>query len=53
MSETKKLIHLVQRHGQTTLNAQNAFRSRLDPHLDETGKKQAEDAAEAAWDVGI
>lgn len=53
MSETKKLIHLVQRHGQTTLNSQNAFRSRLDPHLDETGKKQAEDAAEAAWDEGI
>jgi broad specificity phosphatase PhoE len=51
--ETKKLIHLVQRHGQTTLNSKKAFRSRLDPHLDATGKKQAEDAADAVWDENI
>ena len=43
----------MQRHGQTTLNAKKAFRSRLDPHLDETGKNQSEDAAKSAWDEGI
>ena len=43
----KKLVHIIQRHGQTTLNAKNCFRSRLDPDLNSKGIAQA-DAAVAA-----
>jgi broad specificity phosphatase PhoE len=43
----KKLIAVVQRHGQTVFNAKKAFRGRLDPALDAKGKSQAEDAADA------
>jgi broad specificity phosphatase PhoE len=42
----KSLIALLHRHGETSLNAQNAFRSRMDPCLNETGIKQAEASAE-------
>jgi len=42
----KKLIAIVQRHGSTVLNEDNKFRARLDPPLDDKGKKQAEEAAE-------
>src|SRR5271166_5378987 len=42
----KSLIALLHRHGETSLNAQNAFRSRMDPCLNETGLKQAEASAE-------
>ena len=45
MSE-KKLIAILQRHGSTILNADNSFRSRMDPPLDDAGIKQAEKAAE-------
>lgn len=45
MSE-KKLIAILQRHGSTILNANNSFRSRMDPPLDDEGIKQAEKAAE-------
>jgi broad specificity phosphatase PhoE len=45
MSE-KKLIAILQRHGSTLLNANNSFRSRMDPPLDKEGISQAEKAAE-------
>jgi broad specificity phosphatase PhoE len=49
----KKLIALIQRHGSTTLNEDNKFRSRMDPPLDTKGLKQAEDAAENLRNEGI
>ena len=42
----KKLIAILQRHGSTLLNTSNAFRSRMDPPLDDEGVKEAEKAAE-------
>ena len=42
----KHLVALLHRHGETTLNADNAFRSRMDPPLNDVGLKQAEAAAE-------
>lgn len=42
----KKLIACVQRHGNTILNEDNKFRSRMDPPLNAKGHKQAEDAAQ-------
>jgi broad specificity phosphatase PhoE len=41
----KKLIALLQRHGDTEANEENVFRSRLDPPLNNKGIKQAEAAA--------
>lgn len=41
----KKLVAIVQRHGDTSLNDDGCFRSRLDPPLNEEGIKQAEKAA--------
>jgi probable phosphoglycerate mutase len=41
----KKLIALLQRHGDTEANEENIFRSRLDPSLNDKGIKQAEAAA--------
>ena len=46
MSDNKKLIAVIQRHGSTTLNEDNKFRSRMDPPLDAKGLRQAEDAAQ-------
>ena len=43
----KKLIALVQRHGETDTNKENLFRSRLDPALNDKGLSQAEQAAKA------
>ncbi len=42
----KKLIAILQRHGSTILNANNSFRSRMDPPLDAEGIKQAEKATD-------
>lgn len=42
----KRLIALLHRHGETSLNAGNVFRSRLDPPLNEDGLRQAAEAAE-------
>jgi len=53
LEKEKKLAHVVQRHGQTTLNAKKAYRGRLDPHLDDKGKKQAQDAADNLKNEGI
>lgn len=44
--ENRKLIGIIQRHGSTSLNEDNKFRSRMDPPLDAKGVKQAEDAAQ-------
>jgi probable phosphoglycerate mutase len=41
----KKLIALIQRHGDTEANDKDVFRSRLDPSLNDKGIKQAEAAA--------
>lgn len=41
----KKLICILQRHGDTALNEDNKFRSRMDPPLDEKGIAHAEAAA--------
>ncbi len=41
---TERMVALVSRHGQTVLNAQKAYRSWLDPELDEVGIQQAEAA---------
>jgi broad specificity phosphatase PhoE len=46
MTTANRLVALLHRHGETTLNANNAFRSRMDPPLNEEGLKQAEGAAE-------
>jgi broad specificity phosphatase PhoE len=37
-------VHVV-RHGRTTLNAEGRYRGRLDPHLDDVGRAQADEAA--------
>jgi broad specificity phosphatase PhoE len=42
---SKKLIALLQRHGDTEANDENVYRSRLDPSLNDKGIKQAEAAA--------
>jgi 2,3-bisphosphoglycerate-dependent phosphoglycerate mutase len=43
----KKLIAILVRHGDTEINEQNLFRSRLDPPLNPKGVEQAEEVAEA------
>ena len=43
----KKLIAIVQRHGDTDANEVNVFRSRLDPPLNKKGLAQAAAAAKA------
>ena len=43
----KKLVAIVVRHGDTTLNDDGCFRSRLDPPLNEAGFAQAKKAAKA------
>lgn len=43
----KKLIAILVRHGDTTINEANLFRSRLDPPLNPKGIDQAEGVAEA------
>lgn len=47
MAEEKKLVAIVQRHGDTSLNDDGCFRSRLDPPLNEKGIAQAKAAAKA------
>lgn len=49
----KKLIAIVVRHGDTTLNDDGCFRSRLDPPLNENGLKQAQKAAKAISKAGF
>lgn len=46
----KKLIALILRHGESNANANNVFRSRLDPPLTPKGLAQAEAAAEFITD---
>jgi uncharacterized phosphatase len=41
----KKLVAILQRHGDTLTNEANQFRSRLDPPLNDKGLSQAEAAA--------
>jgi len=41
----RELIGIVGRHGSTVLNSSNAFRSMLDPELDESGVRDAEKLA--------
>lgn len=41
----KKLVAILQRHGDTLTNEANQFRSRLDPPLNDKGQAQAEAAA--------
>lgn len=41
----KKLVALICRHGETTLNSGNKFRSWLDVPLDENGTRQAKEMA--------
>ncbi len=43
----KKLIAIVVRHGDTSLNDDGCFRSRLDPPLNDNGLAQAKKAAKA------
>lgn len=38
----KELLGVICRHGDTTLNEENAFRSRIDPPLNDKGESQAE-----------
>lgn len=47
----KKLVAIVQRHGDTDTNEANVFRSRLDPSLNKKGLAQAEAAAKAIVDA--
>ena len=49
----RQLIALYHRHGETTLNAGNAFRSRLDPPLNAVGHAQARKSADviSSYDV--
>jgi len=47
----KKLVAIVVRHGDTTLNDDGCFRSRLDPPLNNEGIKQAKQAAKAIADA--
>lgn len=42
----KKLIAILVRHGDTSVNEANCFRSRLDPPLNKEGLQQAEKAAD-------
>ena len=42
----KNLIAILVRHGDTSVNESNCFRSRLDPPLNEEGLKQADEAAD-------
>jgi broad specificity phosphatase PhoE len=46
MPNDRQLVALCLRHGQTSLNDSNCFRSWLDVPLDDTGIKQAQEAAE-------
>jgi broad specificity phosphatase PhoE len=46
MANTKTLVGICVRHGSTTVNKDNCFRSRLDPPLDKAGIEQAKKAAE-------
>jgi broad specificity phosphatase PhoE len=51
----KKLVAVIQRHGDTDANDMDCYRSRLDPPLNSKGMKQAEDAADnlEQEDLGI
>jgi probable phosphoglycerate mutase len=49
----KKLIAILVRHGDTSVNDANQFRSRLDPPLNDEGIKQAENLADALSNEGL
>lgn len=51
-SQERVLMYIV-RHGETELNAKNAFRGWIDPSLDENGRKDAQKAGEWLKDKGI
>ena len=49
---SRELIAIIGRHGSTKLNSSNAFRSMLDPELDESGIADADKLTGCACDAG-